>query len=99
MRRATTPTHSFDIPIDAGMIRKILLTYTQNEEIVLEKTEEDMTFDGQRWVIKLTQEEANLFQIGPASAQIRVLTTGGDALASDEIRLHVYKTVNDEVML
>ena len=58
MRRATTPRHEFTLPIDSTMIFKFLLTYTQDNKIILEKTESDMTVNGNVWSVELTQEEA-----------------------------------------
>ena len=46
MRRATTPVHSFTFPIDPENISKLLLTYAQHGEIVLNKTKEDFSFEG-----------------------------------------------------
>lgn len=37
MRRLTTPTHTFTLPFDASVVDKFLLTYVQNDIIVLEK--------------------------------------------------------------
>lgn len=84
MKRGTTPTHKFTLPIEPAMVSKFLLTYSQNEKVVLEKTEADMTKDGNVWSVELTQEETNLFSEGNAVCQIRILTLGGDAMASQE---------------
>lgn len=37
MRRATTPVHSFTFPFDPEQLTKILLTYSQNDEVILNK--------------------------------------------------------------
>ena len=55
MRQTTTPTHSFCIPFEPEMVERLLLTYTQNNVIVLEKRKEDMDVNGQVWSVKLTQ--------------------------------------------
>ena len=39
--RGTTPYHTFILPMDASDIDKIYITYLQNGEIIVEKTEED----------------------------------------------------------
>lgn len=99
MRRATTPTHSFTLPFDSSMVSRFLLTYQQRGQTVLEKTEDDMTVEGNTWSVKLTQEETKLFS--PAldvTAQIRILTPGEDALASDTMKLRVKPVLNDEVL-
>lgn len=99
MRRATTPKHEFALPIDSELILRFLLTYSQHDKVVLEKTEKDMTKNGKVWSIELTQDETNQFSEGYAYAQIRILTTGGDALASNVIQIHIGKVFNDEVLV
>lgn len=99
MRRATTPIHEFVLPFDSNMVFRLLLTYTQGDKIILEKTEKDMKHEGNVWSVELTQDEANLFSEGYASAQLRVLTPGGEALASDIIQFYVGKVFNDEVLV
>lgn len=98
MKRATTPTHYFTLPFDASAVDRFLLTYTQNDRIVLEKTEEDMSADGNVWSVELTQEETKMFAEGNVYAQIRVLTPTGDALASNPVSFYVSKVFNDEVL-
>lgn len=106
MRRATTPTHYFNFPIDPNIISKILLTYSQNDEIVLNKTEADFTFNGTTGMVTLTQEETNLFSdecVMPnkqviVEVQLRVLTDSGKALASDVWKVPLKKILNDEVL-
>jgi uncharacterized protein YuzE len=98
LRRLTTPTHTFALPFDASAVDKFLLTYAQDEAIVLEKTEVDMDVNGHVWGVKLTQEETKLFKPGTAFAQIRVLMVGGDALASEPMRLWVDHVFNEEVL-
>lgn len=98
MRRASTPRHEFHIPIDASLIRKLRVTYTQGDQIILEKTETDMTANGNVWSVTLTQEETNRFYEGDAQAQVRYVSAGGQADASEFIPLYVEPVSNDEVL-
>lgn len=98
MKRASTPKHYFRLPIDASLVSKFLLTYSQNGKIVLEKTEENMTVEDGIWSVQLTQEETNLFKADYANAQVRILTTDGVCLPSQIFRLNVGPVLNDEVM-
>lgn len=98
MYRASTPTHRFRIPIAPENIAKILLTYTQNDKIVLEKTEADLTNEGHVWSLTLTQEETNLFASDYAQVQVRYLGTDGRSFPSRKFRLFVGAVSNDEVM-
>lgn len=98
MRRASTPLHEFEIPIDPTTIAKIKLTYSQNDEIVLQKTEADLTNNGNVWSIELTQEETNLFKADPADVQLRILTKEGKSIPSQIMKIYVGPVLDDEVM-
>ena len=111
MRRATTPVHSFTFPIDPENISKLLLTYAQHGEIVLNKTKEDFSFEGNVGTVTLTQEETNLFDDTPdcgefisgtnspmVEIQLRGLTTNNQAIATDIWRVPLRKILNDEVL-
>ena len=99
MIRATTPTHRFTLPFDyAQYVKKILITYSQSGEIVLEKKENDVQIDGNIVSYKLTQEETKLFSNGYVSVQVRVLTLNNEALASEKYSVHIDNVLNDEVL-
>ena len=83
MIRGTTPTHTFNLPFDAVLIDKLKITYAQNGVVVLTKEKADCKIDGNAVAVKLTQEDTLKFDASRVQIQIRVLTTGGDALASD----------------
>lgn len=111
MIRATTPKHIFTFENDPSEYARILITYSQGNKIILEKEKDDLTIEEVRnafgklighvaW-FRLTQEEANRFQAGPGklvSVQVRVLTTGNEALASDKKTFSVQDVLNDEVL-
>ena len=99
MIRATTPTHRFTLPFDYNTyVKKILITYSQSGEIVLEKKENDVQIDGNIVSYKLTQEETKLFSNGYVSVQVRVLTLNNEALASEKYSMHIDNVLNDEVL-
>ena len=109
MYRATTPKHIFAFDVDPETtFKQILITYSQGDQIVLEKTKADLTFDEERdchnmyvcW-LRLTQEEANLFDRNKSTAyqvQVRVLTYSGEAVAFPIERRSVDAVLNDEVL-
>ena len=109
MYRATTPKHSFIFDVDpVETFKTILITYTQDNEIVLEKGKDDLTFeettgcDGEtayEAYLKLTQEEANQFNSkSTVSVQVRALTYEGEAVAFDKWTVAVRDVLNDEVL-
>ena len=106
MIRATTPRHEFLFEDNPDTFSKMLITYSQQGKIVLEKTKEDMTFEtvnGEAssylgW-LRLTQEETKLFSDQmAASVQVRVLTTEGNAYASQIFQVHISHVLNDSVL-
>lgn len=99
MIRATTPTHSFTLPFDYNSyVEKILISYFQDDKIVLEKTESDVEIDGKIVSYKLTQQETNLFSDGIVKIQVRVITLNQDALVSNIYHMAVKDVLNDEVL-
>ena len=99
MRRLTTPEHKFTLQIDPSVISKVRITYAQNNAIVLNKEGDAVFLDGNIAMVKLTQEETKKFTADKeVEIQVRVLTLGGDALASDIIKVDVKKALDDEVM-
>lgn len=100
MIRATTPTHIFTFPFSVNdYLSKILVTYSQNNKIILEKTLEDLTIEGNTGSYTLTQEETLLFSVGnTVQLQVRALTANSKAIASPIYNISVAKVLNDEVL-
>lgn len=105
--RATTPTHYFTIETDPSQFKRLLITYKQGGNIVLEKEKgdihvEEQTVDEETVYVlsyRLTQEETKLFDMNaPVYIQIRALTFDGAAPASDIVRIDVEDVLNDEVL-
>lgn len=100
MRRLTTPTHRFTLQLDVETIDKIQITYAQGGKIILQKFGDDITMDSKTAVVKLTQEETKPFIADKdVEIQVRVLTTGGEALASDIIKVGVQRVLDEEVLV
>lgn len=107
MIRATTPLQEFTFESNPEDFARILITYKQDDIIVLEKEKGDLSFssyigeDG--FVVyvaafRMTQEEANLFEPEPVRVQVRVLTADAEALASDITTMKVTDVLDDEVL-
>lgn len=99
MIQGTTPTHRFNIPLDASVIQRVRITYAQQGKVLLVKEDADCRLDGSTIELKLTQEETLLFdEFSSVQIQVRVLTTGGDALASELIRVPCGAILDKEVL-
>lgn len=107
MIRATTPLQEFTFETNPADFARILITYKQDEVIVMEKTQNDLSFSsyiGEDGIIvyiasfRMTQEEANMFAPEPVRVQVRVLTSDAEALASDITTMRVSDVLDDEVL-
>lgn len=107
MYRATTPLHTFVFNVDPAEFKTILITYAQNDVIILEKGKDDLTVveatDCDDNVVyeaslRLTQEESNLFNTQSAvKVQIRAMTYEDEVFASAKMTVNVLSVLNDEV--
>lgn len=99
MIRGTTPTHTFKLPFDTEMVRNAMVIYAQNDVVVLEKEAQDCAMQGDEISVTLSQNDTLKFDChSKVQIQLRVLTMGGDALASDVYVVSVGKCLNDEVL-
>lgn len=100
MIRGTTPTHTFYLPFEVSFIKSGRVIYSQAGEVVFIKEIAECALEENTITIKLTQEETFKFDCkkGYVYIQVRLLTTGEDALASDLIRVEVEKCLDSEVL-
>lgn len=99
MIQGTTPTHIFEIPFGVELIAKAKITYAQQGEVVLEKETEDLNLDDNIITVMLSQEETFRFSAGSkVNIQIRILTKGGEALASVPQSISAIECLDGEVL-
>lgn len=99
MRRGTTPTHTFNLPFSTENVSKAKVIYSQEEEVIFAKEDAACEREGNTVKVRLTQEETLRFDCTKVvKIQIRILTKGGDALASDIILVKVDKCLESEVL-
>ena len=114
MYRGTTPTHKFCFgEVNPDDFKEILITYSQNEVIIMEKHKQDLVITSEEVpsneetithyhaTIRLTQEEANLFNGDrgkPVYIQLRAIDYFGNVSASNKMQVSVLDVLNDEVL-
>lgn len=99
MIRGTTPTHYFNLPFDTSNIDKVKVIYAQDDKIILTKETESCTCENNVIKVCLSQAETLMFDCKKAvQIQIRVLTNGGDALASTIKLVDVGKCLESEIL-
>jgi hypothetical protein len=99
MKRGTTPTHTFTIPFEEGMVDKIRIAYAQNGRVLFTKQDEDVTFQDGNITTKLTQEETLAFDCRlDVEMQIKLLLGGGEVMLSEIMRESVDRCLDNEVL-
>lgn len=107
MRPGTTPTHTFQLSFDVPEGANIRIVYAQNRKIVLERTTETLTIEGNTISLKLTVEETLLFDssnrgsTGPEGTylveiQIGIRKENGDQLWSDIATTSVQRVLRED---
>ena len=100
MIKGTTPTHTFTLPFNTETISKLRIIYSQNDNVILVKQMNDCVMNDKQVSVTLTQEDTFLFEhVYPVEIQIRVLTLGGNALASVPEKVGVSKCLDSEVLI
>jgi hypothetical protein len=87
--------------MDPSTLTKILITYAQNDKVLLEKTADACTVDtdSQSITTTLTQEETFLFDCHfPVQIQLRVLTAEGRVLSTRVNEVSLDKCLSEEVL-
>lgn len=96
MIRGTTPTVKFTLPFDTSLIQSVYITFSQKGEELFTLVNSDCTFLENGITSKLSQRQTlALTHNAPVEIQIRVLTTDGNALASNIIRTVTEKILKD----
>ena len=84
MRRGTTPTLTFHMPIDPALCEAISVALAQGKTLVLEKTKKDCQINGFDIKVHLSQEDTLALSADRRTEiQLRAKTMDGDCLASD----------------
>ena len=99
MIRVTTPLHKFTFPISPDNFEIIKITYAQRNKIIFTKEKSDMSFDGNKVFLRLSQEETKLFNSRyPVQVQVRGLTFNGSAVASKTFERPVEEVLYDGIL-
>lgn len=98
MIRGTTPTLEFVLPFKASILAEAYVTLAQAGGVVLDKPLSECTLDGDKMIVKLTQEDTLKLKTGLVEIQIRAKTGDGNAIASDIILTSAQKILKEGVI-
>ena len=99
VRPGTTPIISFYLPFDFSLVEELWFTLAQRGTELFTKNKEELKVEGSKIIVELTQEETlRLNQGQKVDIQVRIRTTGGDALASQIVQVEVDKILKGGVI-
>lgn len=99
MIRGTTPTYTFKLKdFDTSIIKKVRITFSQNNAIVLEKHVEDCALEEEAVSVTLSADESLLFhEARDTEVQLFVVDTYGRTHGTEIFYLDVLPCLNEEV--
>lgn len=99
MVRGTTPTHTWELPFDASMAKRVRVIYGQNNKVLFVKEKDECEIEGNIIKVTLSQEETFMFDSRYyAQLQIRVLFEDGSTVSTNISEIVVGETLEEEVM-
>lgn len=70
----TTPTHIFTLPYDTNLIKDLVITYSQYDTMVFQKSLSDCTLSGNKIAVNLSKEDTTKLKDDIYNIQIEVTT-------------------------
>lgn len=99
MIRGTTPTLEFVIPFDTGQLAEAFVSLSQNETVIIDKPLAECQCNGDKLIVRLTQEETLKLECDIVTEiQIRARTLEGEAIASQIIKVNTERILKDGVI-
>ena len=99
MIRACSYTATIQTPQDPTSYSSILITFSQDGSIVLQKDETGVTFSGNKIIVQLTQAETKSFACGKkAYIQIRCYESAYNAPGSAIFAIDVWPALDDQIL-
>ena len=91
MRRGTTPTLIFTLPMEAKLLEYAYISFANQRGVIFEKQMQDCEANGNELKLRLTQADTLAMRADEnVTIQIRAKTYAGDALASNFMHASVY---------
>ena len=103
-----TKQQTFNLPFNYNMIKRLMIVYVQDDDIIIKKTLDDLTrsvFDESLLYFTLKEVDTLKFKVGEIFSQMKVLLSDGSILVSDIFHINAVKTLdntyfaNDEAYL
>lgn len=99
IRRVCSYNCTVQTPKSPDTYTEILVTFEQNQQIIITKTQEDITINADTIEINLTQEETALFEgCSYCFMQVRCFADEYDAPGSAIFKIPVQRSLNEEIL-
>jgi hypothetical protein len=99
IQQGSTPTHEFELPFPTDLVANIVVTYEQDDTIVIEKKGSEVEYDGYFARVSLTQAETLKLQYGKmVKIQLKVKTKEDEVIPSEIIYRRVSEVLNKEIL-
>ena len=99
MTRGTTPTLEFTLPFEAECIAEVSIAFSQQDQLVLDKSLADCTVEEYKLLLRLSQEDTLALEEDVVTEiQLRLRTVSGDALASGIVPVATQRILKDGVI-
>ena len=96
MYRGTTPILTFTLPFDCSVITLLSIAFSQANELVLEKTLDDCTLDGNKVILPLTEDDTLTLDCTKRCVEIQLRVGCGESrLASKIIKTPIDRILKD----
>ena len=92
-----TKSQTFNLPFNYDLIKKLVIVYVQNDEIVLKKVLDDTyvsSFDNSLLYFTLSEKETYQFNKGPIKAQMKIELNDGSIIVSEIFNLFAVETLD-----
>ena len=97
MRPTSTERHALTFPIDLENVEGVKITYTQNEDIVIVKEKDDVTINGKKIIVTLSEAETKLFEPEiPVQVQAKI-KRDGQVIPTQIKRVAVKRMLNTDI--
>lgn len=99
IQQGSTPTHEFELPFPTNLVENIIITYEQNDTVIVEKKGDEVIRDEYSVKASLTQEETLKFEKDKiVKIQLKVKTNEGEVIPSEIIYRRVSEVLNKEIL-
>ncbi len=98
MIRGETIPLKFEVDTDLTSVSILLITFEQNETIIVQKKADEIHIGSNELSVPLTQEESLKFQKGVVYAQCHYIDSDGNRRESEKEKFYVKETQLNEVI-